>query len=331
MNLITSKAINRIINNINKHPIETKFLDKYIGLNEVQLLKDRGYFCGMDYASRSYYLFLFYLSTLDHSITTAINTYNYTMDKAAAIAGLLHDCPSPCFRHVIDFMNKDYQNQETTEEKTVDFITGNKQLRSFLKQDHIDVDDVLNNLHDSVVDCKRPGLCADRIDSIILTSLCWTEEINIKEAISLYKNTHLIINEQGKPELGFKDIDTASRMIELNQIIDDATHSFEDTFYMVLLASLVKRLIKAGYIEYDELYQLTEKKLLKMMHYYSETNEEFKRDYLQFRYGSKIDENIYGPLIEEVKKINLQVKKREINPLLQLDHKTKMRYNELGD
>ena len=331
MILTTSETMNTIIKKINKHPLETKFLEKYIGLYELQLLKYRGYFCGMDHASKSYYEFLFYLSTLDHSITTAINTYNYTMDKTAALAGLFHDCPSPCFRHVIDFMNKDYQNQETTEEKTVEFITGNKPLRTLLKKDHISVDDVLNKLHNSIVDCKRPGLCADRIDSIILTSLCWTKQIDINEAIALYKNTQLIINEQGRPELGFKDIATASRMVELNQIIDDATHSFEDTFYMVLLASLVERLIKDGIIEYDELYQLTEKELLNLMDYHAEDDEAFKRDYLQFRDGKKIDEDIYGALIEKVKKINLQVKKREINPLLQLDHNQKMRYNELGD
>lgn len=51
-------------------------------------------------------------------MTVALLTYKLTNDKVATLAGLFHDIATPCFSHVIDYMNGDYENQESTEEYT---------------------------------------------------------------------------------------------------------------------------------------------------------------------------------------------------------------------
>ena len=77
----------------------------------------------MDYASKEIYDFKEYVTRFDHSLTTALLTYKITKNKTYSLAALFHDVGSPCFSHVIDYMNKDYKNQESTEEYNEKIIT----------------------------------------------------------------------------------------------------------------------------------------------------------------------------------------------------------------
>ena len=71
---------------------------------------------------------------------------------------------TPCFSHVIDYMNEDYEKQESTEELTENIIKNDKYLLECLKEDNIDVDDVINFKKFSIVDNDRPKCCVDRLD-----------------------------------------------------------------------------------------------------------------------------------------------------------------------
>ena len=92
-----------------------RFLKKYLEVPTLKRLKEIGYFCGMDYASKDIYNFKEYITRYDHSLTVALLVYRLTKNKEATIAGLFHDISTPCFSHVIDYMNKDYSKQETAE------------------------------------------------------------------------------------------------------------------------------------------------------------------------------------------------------------------------
>ena len=48
------------------------FLDKYLNTPSLLRLKNVGYFCGMDYASKEIYSFDEYISRYDHSLTVAL-------------------------------------------------------------------------------------------------------------------------------------------------------------------------------------------------------------------------------------------------------------------
>ena len=51
-----------------------KFLDKYLRVPCLVRLKNIGYFCGMDYASKNIYDFKEYITRFDHSLTVALLT-----------------------------------------------------------------------------------------------------------------------------------------------------------------------------------------------------------------------------------------------------------------
>ena len=102
-------------------------LEKYLLAPSLIRLKNIGYFCGMDYASKDIYKFTEKISRYDHSLSVALITWKLTGDIKQTLAGLFHDVSTPCFSHVIDYMNKDYEKQESTEEKS---LSRNLQLYS---------------------------------------------------------------------------------------------------------------------------------------------------------------------------------------------------------
>lgn len=104
------------------------FLEKYLNVPSLIRLKNISYLCGMDYASKDIYDFKENISRYDHSLTVALLTWKFTNDKLSTLAGLFHDIATPCFSHTIDYMNKDYETQESTEEYTEEIIKNDKIL-----------------------------------------------------------------------------------------------------------------------------------------------------------------------------------------------------------
>ena len=100
------------------------WLDDYIALPCLQRLGGVGLLCGTDWTSL--YNNRFFYSRLDHSIGTALITWNFTHDKKQTLSGLFHDIATPVFKHCIDFMNGDAETQESTEERTTDIIKNSK-------------------------------------------------------------------------------------------------------------------------------------------------------------------------------------------------------------
>ncbi len=281
-----------------------EFLKKYLELDIIKRLKKVGYFCGMDYASKDIYDFSYYISRYDHSLTTALLGWRYTNDKKIAIASLFHDVATPAFSHVIDYMNKDYLTQESTEEKTMEILRNDKDLNLLLKEDGLNIDD-LDFKKYSIVDNKRPKLCVDRLDGIILTSLAWTKSMefnNIKEildSIEIYKNEDL------EEEIGFNNEIILKKVLDFNEKIDIYCHSKEDTYMMMLLADITKRLIE-NKITYDDLYKINEEEAIDMIKNLSLENREVKEMLDKFLNIKKGD----------IPNLNLpEIKKREIRPL----------------
>ena len=245
------------LNKLNKDEIP-QFLNKYLECPSLLRLKKIGYFCGMDYASKDIYDFGEYISRFDHSLDVALITWNFTKDKKATLAGLFHDIASPCFSHVVDYMNKDYANQESTEELTEDVINKDKELLRCLKEDNIKKEDIIDFKKYSIVDNNRPKLCADRIDGVILTGLFWTKDLTKDDVDNIINDLTIYKDEEGSLELGFSDYKVAERVMEVSNNIDLYCHSNEDNYMMELLAKLTKYSIDKGYLKYEDLYILNE-------------------------------------------------------------------------
>ncbi len=263
------------------------FLIKYLDVPSLVRLKKIGYFCGMDYASKDIYNFSTYISRYTHSLTTALLTYKLTNDKKTTLAGLFHDIGTPCFSHVIDYMNKDYANQESTEEYTERIILSDSTLKQHLLQDTITPYEIIDFKKYSLVDSARPKLCADRLDGIILNSLGWTKTINEQDIKDILKSITVYTNEDGKEEIGFVDYEIANKVVKLSNIIDRYCHSNEDNYMMELLAKITKIALNNEYITYNDLYYYTEESLFKLL--YSINNNKLREYLLEFTTKKKED------------------------------------------
>ena len=281
------------------------FLVKYLKAPSLLRLKDIGYFCGMDYASKDIYNFREYISRYDHSITVCLIVYRLTKNITESLAGLFHDIATPCFSHVIDYMNQDYEKQESTEEYTEKILKNDKYVLQCLKEDSIDIDDIINFKKYSIVDNERPKVCADRIDGVILTGIGWTKNIDMEDIKRIVQDMCIFKNEYGEDEIGFKTKSIAKKVTQVSKSINIYCHSYEDNYMMQLLAKTVKLAIDKKYIIYEELYSYTEKKLFKLL-------KEQKDEELQ----NLIDEFESKKLID-IPKIELpNVKIRDLNPIV---------------
>lgn len=240
------------------------FLIKYLQTPSLLRLKKVGYFCGMDYASKDIYDFSEYISRYDHSLTVSLLVYKLTKDKIATLAGLFHDIATPCFSHVIDYMNKDYKNQESTEEYTEHVLRNDEYLKRCLKEDNIQIDNLINFKKYTIVDNERPKVCADRIDGVILTGMGWTKNINDIDIKQIVDNLCIYRNEDNEEEIGFKAQGVATKVLEVSQSIDRYCHSKEDNYMMQLLAEITKLSIDKKYISYEDLYLYNEEEIFSL-------------------------------------------------------------------
>lgn len=299
---MSKPTIKEYINMLGEIP---EFLNKYLDLRILKRLKRVGYFCGMDYGSKHIYDFGYKISRYDHSLTTALITWKFTKDKRQTLLALFHDVSTPCFSHVIDYMNKDYENQESTEEKTETILKSSRKLKQLLKEDNLTIEDITDFKQSTIVDNHRPKLCADRIDGIILTSLGWTKELTMKEIPNILNNIEVQTNEDNELELGLKNNEIAELLCNLNKNIDILCHSNEDNYMMELLAEITKYIIDNNYITYDNLYEYNEEKLFKLLNSSNDT---------ALQIMLKLFKNV---TIEEITIKELpKVKRRLINPLV---------------
>lgn len=282
-----------------------EFIKKYLDVPSLNRIKEVGYFCGMDYASKDIYEFKEYVTRFDHSLTTALLTYKFTKNKTYSLAALFHDVGSPAFSHVIDYMNKDYKNQESTEEYNEKIIRKDKKLLKCLKEDNIDVEDIIDFKKYTIVDNKRPKLCADRLDGIILTGAFWTKEIDKDLIKEILDSVEIYTNEDMEDELGFNNKEIYDRIMIINENIDIFCHSKEDNYMMELLATITKEAIDEGIIEYDDLYSIGEKEILRLISEKGSTSLANKMN------------KFYHITLDEIEELDLPyIKKRTVNPLV---------------
>lgn len=287
------------------YPNIPEFLNKYLTLPSLNRLKDVGYFCGMDYASSNIYNFKEYISRYMHSLSTSLLVYYLTKDKRYTLQALFHDISTPVFSHVIDYMNKDYIYQETTEEFTELILKSDKKLLEYLELDKIPLDNLVNFKFSTIVDSPRPKMCADRLDGIILNGSYWTKTLNKKDIFNIIKSTELYINEESIPEIGFNNITAYNKVVETNDLTNIEMHSNYDNYMMELLANITRHLINKEYIKYEDLYFLTENKIFKLI---KNIEDKELKEYI-FLFKNIKKEEI--PLVKQE-----EIKERKLKPLL---------------
>ena len=270
---------------------------------EMIRLKDVGMNCGCEYTSFPLFRSMKERYTrYDHSMGAALLVWRFSKDPAQTLAAAFHDIATPCFAHVVDFMLGDYMKQERTESRTREMIGESGEIRSLLDEYGLDVEDVADYHRYPIADNDLPGLSADRLEYTLGNLLNYGRKN--QDRISAYlENLKAGCNEEGKPELVFRDADTAADFafgaLEMGKIYV----SDEDRFAMEALAELLKDAVESKVIAMEDLW-LTEAAVIRKLnldHCFRDRWNCF-RGYYQIRRGT-------GTVIH--------AKKRYIDPLVE--------------
>lgn len=233
-----------------------EWLFEYIECEEMQRLSGISMLCGTDYSA--IFNYKMFNSVLDHSVGVALMVWNFTKDKKQTIAGLFHDIATPTFKHCIDFMNGDSENQESTEERTEQIIRNSQKIMSLLQKDDIKVEEVCDYHIYPIADNDTPRLSADRFEYTFSNGLFLYNIWNVEKIKSYYNDIVVLKNEDGEDELGFKTKEICKDFLKTIIPIFARYDSDENRTVMQFYADIIKSLNVKGLISIDDLYEMSE-------------------------------------------------------------------------
>lgn len=299
------------------------WLLEYIDTPEMQRMKDISMNCGTNYTK--VFNLRYWYSNLDHSVGVALILWNFTHSKKQTLAGLFHDISTPTFKHCIDFMNGDFERQESTEERTEQIIANSKEIMKLLNRDGIKIDEVSNYRIYPIADNDTPQLSADRFEYNFSNGLVFHRVWKLEDIKEIYNNVSILKNENDIDELGFKDLPIAEKYIHIISNLWPEWISNEDRAVMQFLADIVKSMNIKGYLSVDDLYYLSEKDVIDKIR--NCEDDYIKDNFIKFQnatsvYGSDIPiENRYC--------VSTKAKKRYIIPLVRQGDKD-IRINKIS-
>ncbi len=298
MNEELKKYFNILCNN--DYP---KFIDKYLETNSLKRLTKIGQFCGCDY--NKLWNIRFWYTVLDHSLSTALITYNFTKDKKSTLAALFHDLGTPVTNHCVDFYLNDSKRQESSEKSIEKIIEEDEGLLKLLINDNINLKDIINADNYSIAENKSPKLCADRLDGVLHSAFIWLNRYSLIEIENVYKNITVLNNEENHLELGFNDKLSAEGFYKMVYDYAVALQSNEDQFTMRFIADAIKYLIDNNIIIFQDLYIMSEKEIINLFKKHISNWSEFEN----LKILNKSNDFFEGAYKR------LDVKKRIVNPL----------------
>ena len=290
-------------------PEKTDFLKPYLACPSLQRLKGVGLFCGIDYCSL-YHSHQFY-SRYDHSVGVALIVYHFTHDINMTLSGLLHDLSTPAFSHVIDFKNKDYLHQVSTEKKNSSMIYADTMLMELLKKNHIDIDKICHHERYPIVDAPIPCLCADRLEYMYATGLFLTDSFTLDSIQTTYQD--LSLQNHIPLEMGFSSYLCAKRFFDGCYQVSSLFQEEGNKLILQLLSDLIDDLLENHGLHESQLFSMSENEILQKMASIKEPN--FQKKYIAFRQQTKV--YTAHQYVENCACcISLNVKKRYVDPLL---------------
>lgn len=294
------------------------FLDRYIKLPVMQRLGGIGLLCGTDWTSL--YKNRFFYSRLDHSKGVALIVWHFTHDKAQTIAGLLHDISTPVFSHVSDFRKGDALTQTATEEPTARIIRGDAELGRLLAEDGLTASQVEDYHIYPVADNEIPQLSADRLEYMFPSGMALDGSWMMEEIERCYNDLRVLKNEEGRDEIGFQHVEIAELYCEHFCMIGHILQLNENKLALHLLGQIMNMAEKAGLLSESDFMTLSEREVMERLDNYAKMmtdNDKLVKYYKTFRTMTKIEHTREALPENEYFCVNLQVKQRYINPLVE--------------
>lgn len=301
------------------------FLSDYINTAEMQKQAEISVSCGTIYSK------LFghrkWFSSLDHSIAVALIIWHFTKDKKQTLSGLFHDIATPVFKHCVDYMNGDYEKQESTEELTTKIIRDSKEIMSLLERDGIKVEEVCDYHIYPIADNDTPMLSADRLEYTLSNGLGVFEKLwTLEEVKEIYNNIEIQKNENGVEELGFKDKRLAEKFVNNMSKLSTGYVENSTLISMQFLADIMKKMSERKLITKNDLYNISEKEIIEKIENCEYDN--ISECFTKWRNATSVQES--DTMIANKYCKSLKGKLRYINPLVRVDNQY-LRINKISD
>ena len=287
-----------------------EFLEEYIDTDEMQRIDGTSMNVGVQY-SGLYKLVRDY-SNLDHSVGVALIVWHFTKDKKATLAGLFHDIATPTFKHCIDFMNGDYETQESTEERTTDIINNSKKIMSLLERDGIKLEEINDYKLYPIADNDHPKLSADRLEYNFSGGFSLIDLWTLEDIKKCYDNMFVSKNEDGIDEIVFRDLDVCEFYIEKLSKLWPWWICDKDRCIMQFIADTCKEMNENGYLSINDLYTYSEDYVIDLI--LNHSNKRISNRFKQF-----MNIRTYYVTKDKLKNkysVRIKSKKRYVNPLV---------------
>ena len=302
-----------------------EFLDEYIETPEMQKQSGISVTCGLYYSK--IFDCKFWYSSLDHSVAVALIIWHFTKNKKQTLAGLFHDIATTAFKHCIDFLNGDYEKQESTEDLTVHIIENSKEIMELLKRDNIKVEEVCDYHIYPIADNDTPKLSADRLEYTLSNGLGVQKRLwDLEDVRKIYQNIEVQVNEEGVEELGFKSCDIAEKFVDTVIKLSLGYRSNEAKISMQFLVDVIKKMAEHDLITRQDLYELSEKEVINRIE--NCKIDDIYEKFNMWRNATKIGEG--NEPVEGKYCVDLNVKIRYIVPLVRQENKF-LRITEISD
>ena len=251
----------------------------------------------------------FFYSSLDHSIAVALIIWHFTHDKKQTLSGLFHDIATTVFKHSVDFLNGDYMTQESTEDLTTTIISNSKDIMKLLERDNIKISEIDDYHIYPIADNDTPKLSSDRLEYSLSNALFTYNLATEEEIKELYEDLEVQKNEDNIDEISFKTKKLARKFVKLTSRLSVIYREDRTRYSMQLLADIVKRLNEDKLLTLEDLYNLKESDVIKMIE-----NHECRDIFNKWRKAKKVKTSVEEP--KNVYYVHHGAKIRYINPLV---------------
>ena len=229
------------------------FLPPYLDTPPLARLREVGMNCGCEYTDFPLYRHTKPYSRFDHSVGAALITWHFTQSPRQTVSALLHDIATPVFAHVVDFLNGDHLNQESTEAGTEDLLRRCPALLALLERDGVAVEDAADYHRFPLADNPSPRLSADRLE-YTLGNLWHYGFLPLDRLAVFYDDLAVGAGETGEAELAFRTQETAEAFTRASLATSRVYVADEDRFAMQALADLLKGALDRRVLVREDLY-----------------------------------------------------------------------------
>ena len=227
-------------------------------------------------------------------------------------------------------MTANLQTQKSTYAiKTED--PNNEELLQYLNEDNIFLKDLQDLTKYPILENKTPKLCTDRLDGVLGTCYIWLQTHSLDELKEIYDNLTILENDEGIPELGFKDIDICQKFVDMILVYAKELQGNTDKYTMKYISEVIKIAVERNLITLEDLYTKKETEIIAILSSNFETWNIFNNATKLIRTNEE-PENFYASFNTKKRNvIPLVINENKVDRIIDISSEIKIKYDEFDN